>query len=166
MHHPILEGRGADLAPFGLVDVEMPVDTRTVAGVVEGLLELDQVVGQLMLEHRRTDPSTLAQGGFAVGIQQVAPVDDALEGWAMVHGLWYFQEALFDAQSQGGSTRKKHLREADAALNKLRLYLRLVHRLRWLNDGQYQYVSAMAAELGRLLGSWIKVANGGKSDPP
>ena len=32
-----------------------------------------------------------------------------------------FQEALFDAQSQGGTTRQKHLREADAALNKLRL---------------------------------------------
>ena len=88
MHHPILEGRGADLAPLGFVDVEMPVDTRTVAGVVEGLLELDQVVGQLMLEHRRTDPSTLAQGGLAVGLQQIAPVDDALEGGAMDHGLW------------------------------------------------------------------------------
>ena len=37
-----------------------------------------------------------------------------------------FQEALFDAQSQGGSTRQKHLRAADAALNKLRLYLRLL----------------------------------------
>ena len=30
------------------------------------------------------------------------------------------QEALFEAQSQGGSTRARKLREADAALNKLR----------------------------------------------
>lgn len=65
-----------------------------------------------------------------------------------------FQEALFDAQSQGGSTRDRHLRQADAALNKLRLYLRLAHRWRWLNDGQYQHVSPMVAELGRLLGGW------------
>jgi hypothetical protein len=65
-----------------------------------------------------------------------------------------FQEALFEAQSQGGSTRDRHLRQADAALNKLRLYLRLAHRWHWLNDGQYQHVSTMVVELGRLLGGW------------
>ena len=42
-----------------------------------------------------------------------------------------FQEMLFEAQSQGGSTRQRHLRQADAALNKLRLYLRLAHRWHW-----------------------------------
>ena len=67
-----------------------------------------------------------------------------------------FQEAIFDAQTQGGTTRQKHLRTADAHLNKLRLYLRLAHRWRWLNDGQYRHVSEMVAEIGRLLGSWIK----------
>ena len=69
-----------------------------------------------------------------------------------------FQEALFDAQSQGGSTRQKHLRAADAHLNKLRLYLRLAHQWQWLNAGQYQHVSAMVAEAGRLLGGWLKTA--------
>ena len=67
-----------------------------------------------------------------------------------------FQESLYDAQSQVGSTRQKHLREADAALNKLRLYLRLAHHWQWLSDGQYRHVSAMVAELGRLLGGWIR----------
>ncbi len=67
-----------------------------------------------------------------------------------------FQEALFEAQSQGGTTRQKHLRQADAALNKVRLYLRLAHHWRWLNDGQYQHVSTIVVELGRLLGGWIK----------
>jgi hypothetical protein len=67
-----------------------------------------------------------------------------------------FQEALFEAQSQGGSTRERRLRAADATLNKLRLYLRLAHRWQWLNDGQYRHVSLMVAELGRLLGGWIK----------
>ncbi|MEN8260752.1 MAG: four helix bundle protein [Pseudomonadota bacterium] len=62
---------------------------------------------------------------------------------------------LYDAQSQGGSTRQKHLRQADAALNKLRLYLRLAHQWHWLSDGQYRHVSVMVAELGRLLGGWI-----------
>ncbi|MBN1203040.1 MAG: diversity-generating retroelement protein Avd [Anaerolineae bacterium] len=71
-----------------------------------------------------------------------------------------FQEALFDAHSQGGTTRQKHLRAADSYLNKLRLYLRLVHRWQWLSDGQYRHVSLMVAEIGRLLGGWMKqVAN-------
>jgi hypothetical protein len=76
----------------------------------------------------------------------------------MIDATLDFQEALFDAQSQGGSTRQKHLRQADAALNKLRLYLRLAHHWRWLNDGQYRHVSTMVAELGRLLGGWMKAA--------
>lgn len=69
-----------------------------------------------------------------------------------------FQEALFDAQSQGGTTRKKHLRAADAHLNKLRLYLRLAHHWGWFNDGQYRHVSLMVAEVGRLLGGWLQAS--------
>ncbi len=69
-----------------------------------------------------------------------------------------FQEAIYDALSQGGATRQKHLRAADAHLNKLRLYLRLAHRWKWLNDGQYKHVSSMVAEIGRLLGGWIKAS--------
>jgi hypothetical protein len=67
-----------------------------------------------------------------------------------------FQEALFEARSQGGSTRQKYLRSADADLNKLRLYLRLVHRWKWINDGQYEHVSEMIAEIGKLLGGWMR----------
>jgi len=69
-----------------------------------------------------------------------------------------FQEALFAAQSRSGAERLAYLREADARLNALRLYLRLVHHLRWLNDGQYRHVSAMVAEIGRLLGGWLKAS--------
>ena len=45
---------------------------------------------------------------------------------------------------------------ADAALNKLRLYLRLAHQWRWLSSGQYQHVSRMVADIGKLLGGWIR----------
>jgi hypothetical protein len=69
-----------------------------------------------------------------------------------------FEEALHDARSQGGSTRRRHLRAADAALDKLRLYLRLAHHWRWLSAGQYEHVSGQVAELGRLLGGWMKSA--------
>lgn len=67
-----------------------------------------------------------------------------------------FQETLFDAQTQRGTARTAHLRAADAHLNKLRLYLRLAHQWRWFNDGQYRHVSVMVAEVGRLLGGWMK----------
>jgi len=48
------------------------------------------------------------------------------------------------------------LRRADAALNHLRLYLRLAWDWRWLNAGQYEHVSAIITEIGRLLGGWLK----------
>lgn len=77
----------------------------------------------------------------------------------MMNATLAFQEALFEAQSQNGTTRQKHLRSADAELNKLRLYLRLAHHWGWLKDGQYRHVSAMVAEIGQLLGGWMKQAN-------
>jgi hypothetical protein len=61
-------------------------------------------------------------------------------------------EALHDAGHARGQARLRHLRRADAALDKLRVYLRLAHTWRWLSDGQYQHVSAMVAEVGRLIG--------------
>lgn len=74
----------------------------------------------------------------------------------MMNAALDFHDALHDAQSQGGTTRKRHLREADAALDKLRVYLRLAHRWAWLTDGQFAHVSRMVAELGRMLGGWIR----------
>jgi hypothetical protein len=73
-----------------------------------------------------------------------------------------FQEALYDANARPGKRRLGYLEAADAHLNKLRLYLRLAFRWGWLKDGQYQ--QAMIAEIGRLLGGWIKQTRGhGKS---
>ncbi len=67
-----------------------------------------------------------------------------------------FQDRLIEAQSHRGPKRQRFLYEADAVLIRLRLYLRLAHRWRWLSDGQYRHVSAMISEIGRLLGGWIK----------
>jgi hypothetical protein len=55
-----------------------------------------------------------------------------------------------------GSRRQSALQDADAALDRLRLYLRLAHVWGWLNDGQYAHVSAQVAEFGKLLGGWIR----------
>ena len=68
------------------------------------------------------------------------------------------QEALFEAQSQRATARLTALRAADAALGRLRLYLRLAHHWRWLSSGQFEHVSLMVAEIGRLVGGWIKQA--------
>ncbi len=71
-----------------------------------------------------------------------------------------FQEYIIEANRQRGRARQERLRQADAALDKVRLYLRLAVRWEWLTEGQYQHVSQMVKELGSLLGGWIKQASG------
>lgn len=67
-----------------------------------------------------------------------------------------FQEAIFEANARGGAQRLAHLQAADAQLNKLRLYLRLSRQWDWLASGQYEHASRMVADIGKLLGGWIK----------
>lgn len=71
------------------------------------------------------------------------------------------QEGLIEAQSQRGAPRLVALRTADGVLARLRLYLRLAHHWRWLSSGQYSHVSEMVAEIGRLLGGWLRQASRG-----
>lgn len=66
------------------------------------------------------------------------------------------QEALFEAQNQREAARLAALRSADNALARLRLYLRLAHQWHWLSATQYEHVSRMVAEIGRLVGGWLK----------
>ncbi|RLT41137.1 MAG: diversity-generating retroelement protein Avd [Chloroflexi bacterium] len=68
-----------------------------------------------------------------------------------------FQEELLEADALRGPARLQRLTNADGFLNKIRFYLRLVHRCRWLNSGQYEHASRMVSEIGRLLGGWRKV---------
>lgn len=72
-----------------------------------------------------------------------------------------FQESIIEANSRRGVSRVEKLRTADAELRKVRLYLRLCEKWRWINLGQYRHVSMMVAELGRLLGGWLKVSLAG-----
>jgi hypothetical protein len=67
-----------------------------------------------------------------------------------------FQELIVDADVARGAGRLERLRRADAALNKVRLYLRLCREWNWLTPGQYQHAAQMVAEMGRLLGGWIR----------
>ena len=67
-----------------------------------------------------------------------------------------FQELTIEANAVHGRARLEKLRQADGDLVKLRLYLRLAQQWRWLSHGQYRHGSEMIAELGRLLGGWLK----------
>jgi len=67
-----------------------------------------------------------------------------------------FQELLVEANALRGAKRAERLQQADAALVKMRLYLRLAVRFEWLSTGQYEHGSRMVVEVGRLLGGWMK----------
>jgi hypothetical protein len=64
------------------------------------------------------------------------------------------REYLEEANMRKGEARMERLHRADEALARVRLYLRLAARWRWLSAGQYQHVAGMVAEIGRLLGGW------------
>lgn len=66
------------------------------------------------------------------------------------------RERLEEANARKGQARLAQLRLADEALSKLRLYLRLAERWHWLAPGQYHHASEMVADIGRMLGGWIK----------
>ena len=72
-----------------------------------------------------------------------------------------FQVTIFLANAHEGRQRLAHLLDADAHLNKLRLYLRLAHQWAWLSSAQYEHVSEMVDEVGRLLGGWIRQTRNG-----
>jgi hypothetical protein len=53
--------------------------------------------------------------------------------------------------------RRRIYAMADEALARVRLYLRLTVRWGWLSMGQYEHVSTLVHEIGRLLGGWQRV---------
>lgn len=75
--------------------------------------------------------------------------------------------ALYEALVDAGLADEPlpHLRQADANLAKLRSYLRLSHELSLLSTAQYGYASQQMAEVGRLLGAWIRTLDG-EAGPP
>jgi len=72
------------------------------------------------------------------------------------------QDGLAEAQGSRGRRRQQSLLSADRSLIRLRFYLRLAHHWEWLTHGQYAHASRMVAEIGRMLGGWLK-REGGRS---
>jgi hypothetical protein len=75
----------------------------------------------------------------------------------LLNAAFDLREYLEEANMRKEQYRLERLDRADEALNKVRLYLRLGHRWGWLSAGQYEHVSKMVVEIGRLLGGWRKV---------
>jgi four helix bundle protein len=75
----------------------------------------------------------------------------------LLNAAFDLREQLEIANRRQGKERLAHLRAADEALDKVRLYLRLAVKWNWLTGGQYQHVAQMVTEIGRLLGGWFKV---------
>ena len=73
-----------------------------------------------------------------------------------------FYERILEANGCKGKARLEKLRQADVALDKVRHCLRLASRWGWLSGGQYRHAAVMVAELGRLLGGWIRQTTGKK----
>jgi len=66
------------------------------------------------------------------------------------------REHLEAANHRRGRARLAQLRSADEDLDRVRVYLRLAARWKWLSGGQYRHVAGMVNEIGRMLGGWQK----------
>jgi hypothetical protein len=67
-----------------------------------------------------------------------------------------FQEALVAAGM--GIEKVGNLQSADVLLRQLQIYMRLSHDLKFITMKQYEHVSRMLVEIGKILGGWRKKA--------
>jgi len=77
----------------------------------------------------------------------------------LLDAAFTFGESIQEANLRKGRARLERLHHADEALSKVRYYLRLAARWDWISAGQYQHVSKMVDEIGRLLGGWQKATS-------
>jgi 23S rRNA-intervening sequence protein len=65
-----------------------------------------------------------------------------------------FQALIIKARKVTGEARAETLVLADVELETLRLSLRLCQEMKLLSLAQYEHVSKMLVEIGKLLGAW------------
>ena len=59
-------------------------------------------------------------------------------------------------EARYAKSKRAVLKQADLALEKLRVLLRICHNRRHLSTQGYEYASRELAEAGRMLGGWMK----------
>jgi len=67
-----------------------------------------------------------------------------------------FQDSIVAAGKSRQEARRIQLNQADIQLEQLRSWIRMSHELNLLTVSQYEHVSRMTSEVGRLLGAWLK----------
>jgi hypothetical protein len=64
--------------------------------------------------------------------------------------------AMTLTEAQYTKTPAKQIREANLQLTKMRILLRLAHKMAFLPHKQYEHASRKIDEVGRMLGAWGK----------
>ena len=67
-----------------------------------------------------------------------------------------FQDTIVAAGKTQSAHRRNHLQSADIQLEQLRVWMRFARDNQLLTVKQYEHASRGMAEIGRLLGAWIK----------
>ncbi|MFZ5912495.1 MAG: diversity-generating retroelement protein Avd [Chloroflexota bacterium] len=75
----------------------------------------------------------------------------------------HIQEKAFEFQDEIiaaglGVEKARHLQEADVRLRQLQVYIRMSVHFKFLTLRQYEHVSNMTVEIGKILGGWRKKA--------
>ncbi len=65
-------------------------------------------------------------------------------------------------EAQYTKTPGSHVRQANLLLTKLRILLRIAHKLAFLPHSQYEHASRKIDEVGRMLGAWGKADRKGE----
>ncbi len=67
-----------------------------------------------------------------------------------------FQDSLVAAGKSVGNARSEYLKQADIQLEQMRHWVRFARDNDLFTVRQYEHVARLMAEVGRLLGSWLK----------
>ena len=67
-----------------------------------------------------------------------------------------FQDTLVAAGKSKGVQRAEKLRQADIELEQIRVWIRFGRDNGLLTIDQYEHAARLMAEMGRLLGAWLK----------
>ncbi len=74
----------------------------------------------------------------------------------LLNAAFDMRERLEEASLRKGRARLERLHAADESLACVRMYLRLAVHWQWLTPGQHFHAAGMLAEIGKMLGGWLK----------
>jgi len=87
--------------------------------------------------------------------------DPKSEKFALVTDMKHSMDMLLERciEAQKKYYKKTTLQELDVEIAKLKVYIRLSHKLGFLPDKKYEVWSCKVVEIGKMLGGWLKTVN-------